>query len=358
MKSTSIKSSVPVLFTFLQLASSNFIAPWARGPGPLFESLQGRNGVTLGRLSNSAAARGLHVDISSRQEEECIDPGYLPCPNIPDSCCPAGYNCFSEGCCVGTPAGFEPCPDSQWCYRPGLDICCPNGSCLTDYTCCDNQCCKSIAYCGSDGWCSACPPVTRTEVITTISTTLQVVQVTVTKLEEPEEASDFSCIPVTVTNSDNAIWALDADCALSYSPPTTTSTSSEAGADAAVVRNPILRERQFSCTPFATETEFVTLTSISTLKSTVMRTVSTTLSESEFSCPTMAFTNAGGVLSLDASCGLAFSLALPSSSSAIAGSNSPGSSGGGLKLAGGTIQVCAVQGWQVFIVSLVGFLIL
>jgi hypothetical protein len=180
--------------------------------------------------------------------------------------------------------------------------------------------------------------------------------VTDTEIEEPEEASDFTCIPITATNSKNATLELDTDCALSYSPPSTTATTSSTAAPAAVIRNALLWERQVSCTPFETDTEFVTLTNTVTSYSTVTETITTSPPESEFSCPTMAVTNAvGDVLSLDDSCSLEFSPASTTSSSTTAGSNGAGSGNSGQKSAATSIYKHRVVAWRIFIV---GFLVL
>ena len=97
--------------------------------------------------------------------------------------CPLNYECFADGCC---PTGQQPCGNgSGKCYSPATqkccgtasaewacspdqsccdeaescassdEICCPDGSCPDTDTCCAKECCRSIARCGSDGYCSA-----------------------------------------------------------------------------------------------------------------------------------------------------------------------------------------------------------
>ena len=215
--------------------------------------------------------------------------------------------------------GVVPCPapNGQWCYIPGELICCSFGNCDEGYTCCgSDSCCSSYQYCGGDGVCSLCSAETVTETFTMTTPSIALVTTTVTEFEEPEEASDFSCFPITITNSENGTLEIDTDCALSYNPPpTSTSTSPTASITA---REAMLQARQSgvgSCSSYVTNTEFLTVTAAAVTTSTIEQVITTTQSSDEFSCPTLAVTNsAGDVLNIDASCELSFSPASTSPS--------------------------------------------
>jgi hypothetical protein len=100
----------------------------------------------------------------------CGDSG--TCPKVEDcvvgGCCPSGqipcgsnkcYNPESQQCCQkgsqvwACPASAS-CCDVGYCYYPDSERCCPGGSCPKEDTCCTKQCCRSVAYCGGDGYCS------------------------------------------------------------------------------------------------------------------------------------------------------------------------------------------------------------
>ena len=147
---------------------------------------------------------------------------------------------------------------------------------------------------------------------------------TVTEFVEPSQASGFSCHPLTITNSEGATLKLESNCALSYGPPPS-STSAASTAAAAVARDAKLWERQTAsqCSSYLTTYEFVTVSASVITTSTVTLTITVTQSNAKFSCPTLAVTNSvGDVLSLDASCGLAF---VPASSTSSGGTGSTNS---------------------------------
>lgn len=75
MKCALLKFLMTAVVLAAQPGSSNFVPLLPRGPGPLLESIQDRGSVPLGRLSGSAAARGVNPDIFGRQEE-CENAGY------------------------------------------------------------------------------------------------------------------------------------------------------------------------------------------------------------------------------------------------------------------------------------------
>jgi len=143
--------------------------------------------------------------------------------------------------------------------------------------------------------------------------------VTVTEVSEPEEAPEFTCPPLTVTNSANATLELDTDCQLMFIPPSTTAKPAKYPATIAQPTH-LITPRAAPCVGSETETITVTITSAST----VLTTITTTESEEpeDFSCPPMAVTNPGGdVLSLDESCSLEFSPAAPTSSTKTTGNS-------------------------------------
>lgn len=103
--------------------------------------------------------------------EKCCSDGVRACSLDEDcvqgGCCPAGYRLCSgsnvcvdpktEKCC-GSGAQSWGCPASSGCCSPGCydlatERCCTGGLCWREETCCMSQCCKSTAYCGSDGLC-------------------------------------------------------------------------------------------------------------------------------------------------------------------------------------------------------------
>ncbi|KAH8205803.1 hypothetical protein TruAng_000079 [Truncatella angustata] len=162
---------------------------------------------------------------------------------------------------------------------------------------------------------------------------------------EPEEAPEFSCIPVTVTNSAGAVLELGDDCALEYTDPEPTESSSDAGnvaTSTASAVTPVRRvnidayliPRQTACTPYTT----VTSTTTSTIPTTTRRTTTVTktveASEEGFSCPAMAVTNSvGDELALNEECQFEFTPAEPTSSepsgnsASASGVSSPSGSG-------------------------------
>ncbi|KAL2017481.1 hypothetical protein VTK56DRAFT_2077 [Thermocarpiscus australiensis] len=340
---------IPYLLAFcVQPATSNV------------DGLAGRDdSVRLGStaIHELLAAREWHsppvAGNSLFERQDRCDPGWYACPNFPGSCCQSGYNCFAAGCCSQALPNLVPCPDPtvRWCYDPSQEKCCPSGGpCPTDLTCCGDNCCTDFEYCGADNACTSCPAETVTKTAVLTSTTTLATQKTITEIEPPEEASDFSCVPLTVTNEQGAELELGTDCALEYSPPdptTSDSTSSStppttttAAAAAAAAAGGTIPQRRAapSCTPLETSTETAFSTSTVTRRTTTTQTVTATTREGEpqlsFSCPPMEATNAAGdVLALDEDCSLELSLAAPSSS---AGATAGGGGGGGAGGAGGS----------------------
>jgi hypothetical protein len=239
------------------------------------------------------------------------------CYNPTDSIC-----CLTSSKAWGCPLGNECCSDG-FCYDATTEICCQNGNCEDGTTCCTNECCTDIAYCGDDGYCSACPLVaTETATASSESIVLVTTTVTITQISESEEAPDFTCFPLTVTNSVNATLELDTDCSLSYSPPSTTNPAVKARSAGEYEEGgggggrAVLRPRQvYSCIPITTEVTTTTLVNTITSSTTSSITVFESPEADGFSCPTMAVTNqAGDVLSLDESCSLEYSAASPTTS--------------------------------------------
>ncbi|RTE68450.1 hypothetical protein BHE90_017172 [Fusarium euwallaceae] len=122
---------------------------FANGFTPISNLLQG--GTTLQR----------------RQQFQCLNPGWVQCPNIPGRCKPP-----TATCC-----------DATYYYYPDSQICCPGrGACKLGYKCCPNNCCTADGRCGSDGYCSTLVNVeptrtmsqqTRTSTSTSTRTTSQ-----------------------------------------------------------------------------------------------------------------------------------------------------------------------------------------
>ncbi|KAI9147568.1 hypothetical protein HJFPF1_12594 [Paramyrothecium foliicola] len=171
-----------------------------------------------------------------------------------------------------------------------------------------------MLVCGSEaGSCEECPVPTRTLTTTTTSTSTSTITSTVTEVgEEGGSYPDFTCLPVTVTNSDGAILELGEDCNFSFQPPSgpgsveTSTTASEA--DEAAPTGAALRLRQ-NCNPTRTATTTVTTTVPVTTRSTTTTTVTVAPSEEGFSCPEMVVTNTlGDELSLNDDCSLELTL--------------------------------------------------
>ena len=64
----------------------------------------------------------------------------VPCANVVNKCCPSGYECYTDRCCV---AGSVPCGLN--CYYPSTTKCCSDGSsCKLGYDCMEGGgCCPS-----------------------------------------------------------------------------------------------------------------------------------------------------------------------------------------------------------------------
>ncbi|KAH8667253.1 hypothetical protein BGZ61DRAFT_483938 [Ilyonectria robusta] len=323
--------------------------------------------------SSSQTCCGSESDIDSLvcgdgqvcQPGGCCDSGYKQCgsqgcyaPDTQVCCaaynthCPKGYDCVTGGDCCKS--GLVPCGDTK-CYDPDTQTCCGNGAgaCQKGTTCCGSKCCKDIAYCGSNDICSACPDETKT--VTSTQTTTDVVVKTNTITEVPkDEPTGFSCVPITVTNTDEETLILGTDCGLTYEPPSTTST------DDGSLR---LRARQINCKAPATRTTTVIVTKGVTTRTTTTITTTKAASELGFSCPPMEATNdAGDVLALDEDCSMSLSFAEPtttsesqrtvtvqggggSASTSEAGGDSAASPMGGPFVSAGTLAIIWVAGF-------------
>jgi hypothetical protein len=180
-------------------------------------------------------------------------------------------------------------------------------------------------------------------VTTTIRrTTTSTIVVTTTKVEEPEEElPEFSCIPMSVTNSVGAVLELGDDCGLEYDPPSdnggTATTSSGGSTRTAEVEGRqalhpaevMMLPRETVCTPYTTVSTTVTSTIPATTSTTTTTTVTIEPSEEGFSCPAMSVTNAAGdELALNDKCELEFTPAQPTTTSSAGGSQ--GGGGGGV----------------------------
>jgi hypothetical protein len=170
--------------------------------------------------------------------------------------------------------------------------------------------------------------VTRTSYTTRISTTtLEVLD----EQEAEDEASEFECVAMEVTNVDGAVLALGEDCLFTYEPAPPISDDA-GGASTTAARfegsaSAVLRARQASCTPYMTYTATVTTTIVTTIQSTRTQTRTVDPTEEGFSCPEMAVTNAAGdELSLDEDCVLEF---VPAPEETDSGSTSDETDSGG-----------------------------
>ncbi|KAF5659226.1 platelet endothelial aggregation receptor 1 [Fusarium circinatum] len=257
----------------------------------------------------------------SRGETKCGSSGCYN-PNTSVCCggvgrnCPKGYDCMPGGGCC--PSGQKRCGNSK-CYNPRTTTCCTGPG--TVWACPKSKCCRSVAYCGSDGYCKPCPAATTTIKSTETVTTTKMKTVRVTTDIEPDtgNAPEFTCVPMTATNDEGATLELDDGCTLHYEPPEATTTDDSAARlrrDAATApahvnrgHNPLAR--QVSCTPYTiyTTTEWETETETGT------KTVTVQGEDATFSCPEMEVTNdVGDTLALDAECVLSFTPAETTSS--------------------------------------------
>ncbi|RYP74024.1 hypothetical protein DL769_004110 [Monosporascus sp. CRB-8-3] len=338
------------------------------------ESQCGPNSCYNPKTSVCCQTRGTHCALGY----DCMESG---------GCCPSGqkrcgnskcYNPRTQTCCTGPgtvwacPASEECCPGGG-CHDPAREKCCEKGACRKDTTCCGQECCGSTAYCGPNSSCLLCPATTRTVTSTTSSTATSVRTVTVTNdpASETEDAPEFSCIPMTVTNAMDATLELGEDCALEYSPPDPVTTTSSAAVlaaregqlsewaalaplatDAAVFH---LLPRQMSCTPYTTIIATAWVTRPATTTATTTRTVDGPGEEESFVCPEMEVTNdAGDVLALDESCIMSFSPATPTEPTTTptsAAGNQARGMGGSVWVRGPVASVvgCGMAIWAVFL---------
>ena len=268
-------------------------------------------------------------------ESHCYDPSDSTCcTNDEAISCKTGYECVPGGCC---PSGQVPCgttkcydPDTQtcceegddvwacpksnkccstgFCYDPATEHCCADGACDDVDTCCEKECCHSIAYCAADGFCSACPGKTIVETSTFESTFSVTVTAVVTETAEESDVDEFTCPEMTITNSAGGLLELGDDCSLTYISPSSTPAPAPAPAQkTSSTSSLLLNGRQVSCTPYETVTSTQVITRVVTTVFT--RTVTEVEEEEEpFTCPPVTVTNsAGAELILDESCGLEYS---------------------------------------------------
>ena len=107
----------------------------------------------------------------------CYNPDTEVCCADTSSHCDKGFDCVEGGCC---PTGLKPCGASK-CYDPETEICCPGGgACLEAETCCGEECCESIATCGSDGFCTATSTKSESLATRTPTPTITTPKITIT----------------------------------------------------------------------------------------------------------------------------------------------------------------------------------
>ena len=290
------------------------------------------DGVTCCQVGDTCTPNGC---CPSDQEQcgtsNCYNPSTSICCSD-GSHCPMGDDCVGNGFCC--PSGKILCGQDH-CYDPNTQQCCGNqGACQLDLACCENECCTSDGHCGSDGYCQA---NTCTVTSTSTTTSYYTFTSTITELaesEEAEQAPEFTCPPISATNSASETLQLGTDCTLTLYPPPTdiSTTSSSTGAGA-----PSVKPRATADGPncLITSTSIVGYT-IQTVTTTIM-TVTETETPEGFSCPPMTVTNAlGDELSLDQECQLEYSPGslTPSSTSSASGAGAATSSGGGTKTSG------------------------
>lgn len=303
-------------------------------------------------------------------EQQC---GSSHCYNPSTSiCCPDGGNCPKGQDCVGTfqccPAGEQLCGDSS-CYNPATEVCClsgayagsctlpkqccgddhcydpathkccgSQGSCLLEDSCCKYECCRSVGYCGDDGFCEA---NTCTATSTSRTTSYYTFTTTITKVveaEEQESAPEFVCPPLTATNNASATLELGDDCSLTFYPPPTDASSTSSPFSAA----PSLKPRANAVDCLITSTSIVRYTVHTQTTSTT--TVTETTIPEDFSCAPMTVTNVvGDELTLDEECKMEFSPgssdSSPSSTSSATEGSSTGTSSGGGGASGGARSI-------------------
>ena len=186
-----------------------------------------------------------------------------------------------------------------------------------------------------------------TETSTYASTSYSTFTATITEVATPEEESealDFSCAPITATNSLGDTLELGDDCLLTFSP--SAAAAGTAAATSATLHagkreaNPLPEPTLAPVVPRAecayTSTDFVTTTVLS--RTTYFTTVTETELSESFACPPMSVTNSfGDELSLDDKCSLSFSPGAnsPTTMTLRSGGDSGGSSGSSGSSSGG-----------------------
>lgn len=270
----------------------------------------------------------------------------VPCPNIPGKCCPAGDDCFAEGCCEH---GLVPCGDSETggCIDPGTEICCgrsgtyhacelvdkccgdegcynPNdpersvcceangGTCEEGNTCCFSQCCYPWAFCGPSQDCEPNPDATCTKTVIVPSTILAAetrrYTVYTTTTEEPPELHPIKCPKTSFVNSLSITVKIDDNCLIIILPPRATTKPVERTA-------PLERKQASSC--YFTET--VSFVSRTTSYTTTYETVTSTTTITNPLCYPLTVSNCwGDTLKLNSKCSFEFGACTKSCSSSAA----------------------------------------
>jgi hypothetical protein len=94
------------------------------------------------------------------------------------------------------------CCSVGYCYDPGSEICCTGGSCPQGDSCCQFECCTSIANYGSDGYCTRKVSSTPTSSSTRLSTssqtnppTISTPKISTPSLSSSQISTQTSCTP-------------------------------------------------------------------------------------------------------------------------------------------------------------------
>ncbi|KAF2159176.1 hypothetical protein M409DRAFT_30315 [Zasmidium cellare ATCC 36951] len=293
---------------------------------------------TNGFTSLSPGVLVSDTELPLEKRQYTCDPGYVLCSNMA-KCCPAGDECFAEGCC---PSGSIPCGaiNPSKCHYSPTEKCCAGGSCRKDYDCCERQCCSPVGYCASDGYCSA-KPCSVTSTVNAVQTRSTVVtstrRATVTVFDAEEEQAgealpEFTCPATTFTEDGNsASLELGDNCKLTLHVNEAEESSTPAlrrdATPTTTTAAPALNRRQdITCT--------ATLRGTTTIASTSWTTSNVTVTEApsalpEFSCLAIVVTNsAGDELALGDDCSLEFTPAEESAGAQGDSENDSGSADG------------------------------
>lgn len=120
---------------------------------------------------------------------------------------------------------------------------------------------------------------------------------------------EFSCAPMTATNDAGDTLELGDDCALEFTPATTTANARVKGAMKGDANGAGPQPRAAPCPDQSTRTVTITTTKASSYAATVTTTrLVAETAPSDFSCPPMTVTNTlGDQLEMDEECALEFS---------------------------------------------------